>query len=1464
MQTPAVLDNDESETREKTASLSAEHRGAHPLHAAKRVTHQPEHTETLVLQTLRRSSALERSSLTSTVSFDVEEAERFEQAREEVDFYRNRLRSMHFKGQERFDDKVRRAEAKAACSMLREALDIRNKYCMRVDRMNNKSPSNEADAFNMADMPCAAPEFGFSMVNGVFELRNLRDEAAPVVSAISLGDYVRDYHRIEDICSSGPVKTYSYHRLKVLEYKYDMHMLANELLEVAATKSDPQDFSTVIKVDTHIHLAAGMTASHLLDFIKAKAASDPEVMQLLTRLSMSPEDLTINSLDVMAENTFQRFDNFNNHYNPFGLGEARTMFLKSENANKGRFFAEITRELFEQAELSKSIKTEYRISIYGRKLSEWSDLAAWVVDFKLFSPSNRWMVQVPRLYDTFKKLGSFADFQQLLEHIFRPLFEVTLNPESNPKLHLFLKLVSGFDIVDDESKLEPKIDAMPPSADKWNSAENPPYFYWMYYMWANIYVLNKFREARGFNTFDFRPHGGESGDVNHLSACFLLARNISHGVNLNRSTSLQYLFYLAQIGIAMSPLSNNSLFIDYKRNPFPFYFKRGLHVSLSTDDPLQFHLTQTPLIEEYSIAAKRWNLNDGDLSEIARNSVYQSGFTHDRLVEWLGPNYNEPGHHGNDINHTNVSSIRVAFRAESMRSEFDLMRATLEKERPQYPSRITWVGLKGPDPFVAEEVRTALLVQQGLRLRDKYQLPPSSNFRSEPPPPDGTLPPRSQHVCRNRDGVFHVYHDHRILCGNDVDNVATVRCPQCALDLCPECDRVFHMSPAKKAHSRVSIAAGQALFDVITVDEFRADYNFMELVRADPPTRSVTARRLKMNDLTFQMHAILNEQIEARTMKNFKKDFYTVAKVDTHVHIGACPTSVHLLNFMKQKFQTESKVVVQHETGTENGAKIARSVTLGEVFARLKVPLENFTLDSLDVKASDTFNRYDRFRAKYNPLGCSDLRSIFLKKDNHIQGRYFAQLVKEVAADLEASRFTFAEYRISVHGLKRQEWSNLAAWVFDNEILSEHIRLVVQVPRNYHVFRDSGDIRCFQDMLDNIFMPLFEVTLNPASDPRLFRLLPLISGFDSVDDESSCTQRGWDAELPLPKDWTTFENPPYSYYLYYMWANIYSLNRLRQVRGLSTFDFRPHSGVAGSRSHLCSAFLLGKSISHGINLSQEPAIQYLYYLAQVGISVSPLGEDALYRKYDDNPFIEFFRIGLNVSLSSDNPLLLHVTDNPLLEEYSTAAKMWRLTLCDLAELARNSVLQSGFSHEFKQHWLGCNYTVPGVNGNDEGKTGVTNIRVHFRHEVLSNEHRHLNAMVENFGHQFLDQSLLGPPKAKQPPSLDTPDEVDIGVDRRAPPAIVVDDPDDQRPAPLAHESSAQLPAPKPFFGVNKPSRSSIQLEASTNDVAAGVEVGAGRQLRQEPSTDKAVVLACGIAIGVASVLATVLLLRRPS
>ena len=74
-----------------------------------------------------------------------------------------------------------------------------------------------------------------------------------------------------------------------------------------------------------------------------------------------------------------------------------------------------------------------------------------------------------------------------------------------------------------------------------------------------------------------------------------------------------------------------------------------------------------------------------------------------------------------------------------------------------------------------------------------------------------------------------------------------------------------------------------------------------------------------------------------------------------------------------------------------------------------------------------------------------------------------------------------------------------------------------------------------------------------------------------------------------------------------------------------------------------------------------------------------------------------------------------------MEEYCIAKQVWRLSSCDLAEIARNSVLQSDFEESVKAAWIGVNYHLPGVLGNDIRKTNLPNIRVQYRHLVLSEE-----------------------------------------------------------------------------------------------------------------------------------------------
>lgn len=74
-----------------------------------------------------------------------------------------------------------------------------------------------------------------------------------------------------------------------------------------------------------------------------------------------------------------------------------------------------------------------------------------------------------------------------------------------------------------------------------------------------------------------------------------------------------------------------------------------------------------------------------------------------------------------------------------------------------------------------------------------------------------------------------------------------------------------------------------------------------------------------------------------------------------------------------------------------------------------------------------------------------------------------------------------------------------------------------------------------------------------------------------------------------------------------------------------------------------------------------------------------------------------------------------------MEEYSIAAQVWKLSSCDMCELARNSVLMSGFSHEMKSYWLGPKYIKEGQESNDIRRTNVPDIRVAYRFETMCEE-----------------------------------------------------------------------------------------------------------------------------------------------
>lgn len=152
-------------------------------------------------------------------------------------------------------------------------------------------------------------------------------------------------------------------------------------------------------------------------------------------------------------------------------------------------------------------------------------------------------------------------------------------------------------------------------------------------MWKYISKLNSISNK----SFKFKPHAGELGNIHHLLTAYLLTDSICHGINLidsnaskydnndtvlknNNNIVMLYLFIKDQVGCALSPISNNYLCRKYSCLHLDLLFKLGLRMSLCTDDPLMFHLTDDPIVEEFSMAKNYYNFSNGDLLELVNNS----------------------------------------------------------------------------------------------------------------------------------------------------------------------------------------------------------------------------------------------------------------------------------------------------------------------------------------------------------------------------------------------------------------------------------------------------------------------------------------------------------------------------------------------------------------------------------------------------------------------------------------------------------------------------------------------------------------------------------------------------------------------------------------------------------------------------------------------------------------------------
>ncbi|CAJ1423659.1 unnamed protein product [Effrenium voratum] len=488
--------------------------------------------------------------------------------------------------------------------------------------------------------------------------------------------------------------------------------------------------------------------------------------------------------------------------------------------------------------------------------------------------------------------------------------------------------------------------------------------------------------------------------------------------------------------------------------------------------------------------------------------------------------------------------------------------------------------------------------------------------------------------------------------------------------------------------------------------EFKEDLITLWKIVKDPACKSAAMSRLERLSLAYEAYRLEHQGAERQDSAAIQGDLYSVMKVDNHIHLAAAMTPRMLLQFIKDKLQLEPDREVLKGKTLKQLVKEAVGFKENQGGHRSSLRPENLDdylhVDALRTVADDHFyHRFDNFNDAYSPLGCGHLRTVFLKSSNHIQGAYFGDLAQKIINSFEKND-TYAEMRLSIYGKSLAEWDELARWLKANQLhqppATQRNLWLIQIPRVFGAFHKAGLINNFEELLNNIFQPLFEVALDPDSHPELAEVLPVITGVDSVDDESVpdqlCARRSqlygehWpqlEGDVLRPQLWAVSENPPYSYYSYYVHVNLCRWNHLCRTLGRPWhLTFRPHAGEAGEVHHLATTFLLAdgaerEGINHGVNLQHSPVLQYLYFITQMGISMSPLSNNALFLKMSKSPFLDFFQRGLNVTLSTDDPLMFHATKEPLLEEYTTARCIFGLSMTDMCEIASNSVRQGSFA-----------------------------------------------------------------------------------------------------------------------------------------------------------------------------------------
>ena len=132
----------------------------------------------------------------------------------------------------------------------------------------------------------------------------------------------------------------------------------------------------------------------------------------------------------------------------------------------------------------------------------------------------------------------------------------------------------------------------------------------------------------------------------------------------------------------------------------------------------------------------------------------------------------------------------------------------------------------------------------------------------------------------------------------------------------------------------------------------------------------------------------------------------------------------------------------------------------------------------------------------------------------------------------------------------------------------------------------------------------------------------------------------------------------------------------------------PHAGETMGADSVWGSIreLQADRIGHGVRAIEDPSLLALLKERQIPLEVNPTSNECLhiYRSFAEHPFPHLDRMGLMVTLNSDDPPLFNTS---LQREYERVATEFGYDAPNLARIARNAFVAAGVEEDVKDNLL---------------------------------------------------------------------------------------------------------------------------------------------------------------------------------